>query len=70
MGSVIQISLEEGFNKPKRRQNSLLFISMMSFIILPPEIKVKIFNMVSIGSLYNASLVWKEDQDMANEVWK
>jgi len=39
----------------------------MSFSILPKEIKVHIFNMLSISSRYNASLVWKE---MTYETWR
>ena len=39
----------------------------MSFSILPFEIKIKIFNMLSIGSRYNASQVWEE---MAEETYK
>ena len=39
---------------------------MMSFSILPNELKVKIFNMLSIGNRYNASIVWEE---MAEEDW-
>ena len=40
---------------------------MMSFSMLPLEIKIKIFRMLSIGSRYNASLVWEE---MTAETWK
>ena len=32
----------------------------MSFSILPEEIQIKILNMLTIGSRYNASLVWEE----------
>ena len=39
----------------------------MTFSILPEEIKIKIFNMLGIGSRYNASLVWEE---MTTETWK
>ena len=35
----------------------------MSFSILPIEVKAKIFNMLSIGSRYNASLVWEGMSD-------
>ena len=35
----------------------------MSFSILPIEVKAKIFNMLSIGSRYNASIVWEEMSD-------
>ena len=40
---------------------------MMNFSMLPLEIKIKIFRMLSIGSRYNASLVWEE---MTAETWK
>ena len=39
----------------------------MSFSKLPKEIKVYIFNMLSISNRYNASLVWKE---MTFETWR
>ena len=39
----------------------------MSFSMLPKEIKVHIFNMLSISNRYNASLVWKE---MTYETWR
>ena len=39
----------------------------MSFSKLPKEIKVKIFDLLSIGSRYNASLVW---EDMADYTWR
>ena len=39
----------------------------MSFSMLPKEIKVNIFNMLSISNRYNASLVWKE---MTYETWR
>ena len=39
----------------------------MSFSMLPKEIKVHIFNMLSISNRYNASLVWKE---MTFETWR
>ena len=39
----------------------------MSFSILPEEIKVKIFNMLSLWDRYNASIVWEE---MAYETWR
>ena len=32
----------------------------MNFSMLPPEIKIEIFNFLPIGSRYNASLVWEE----------
>ena len=35
----------------------------MSFSILPKEIKFEILNYLSIGSRYNASLVWQETMD-------
>ena len=35
----------------------------MSFSIFPIEVKAKIFNMLSIGSRYNASIVWEEMSD-------
>jgi len=35
----------------------------MSFSILPEEIKIEILNYLSIGSRYNASLVWQETMD-------
>ena len=35
----------------------------MSFSILPKEIKFEILNYLSIGSRYNASLVWQEKMD-------
>jgi len=39
----------------------------MSFSKLPKEVKVHIFNMLSISNRYNASLVWKE---MTYETWR
>jgi len=39
----------------------------MSFSILPEEIKIEIFNLMSISCRYNASLVWKE---MIYETWR
>jgi len=39
----------------------------MSFSTLPEEIKVKIFNMLSLWDRYNASIVWEE---MAYETWR
>ena len=39
----------------------------MSFSILPDEIKIKIFNMLSLIERYNASLVWEE---MVYETWR
>ena len=35
----------------------------MSFSILPKDIKFEILNYLSIGSRYNASLVWQETMD-------
>jgi len=35
----------------------------MSFSVLPPEIKVKIFEMLDLGSRCNACLVWEEMTD-------
>ena len=39
----------------------------MSFSLLPEEIKIIIFNLLDLGSRYNASLVWEE---MATETLK
>ena len=39
----------------------------MNFSTLPEEIKIKIFNLLNIGSRFNASLVWEE---MAEMTWK
>jgi len=39
----------------------------MSFSELPEEIKFKILKMLSVGSRYNASLVWEE---LADETWR
>jgi len=39
----------------------------MSFSILPEEIKIEIFNLLSISNRYNASLVWRE---MSYETWR
>jgi len=38
-----------------------------TFSMLPLEIKVKIFGMLSVGSRYNASFVWEEMED---ETWR
>ena len=35
----------------------------MSFTVLPPEIKLKIFKMLDIGSRYISRLVWEEMTD-------
>jgi len=35
----------------------------MNFSMLPPEIKIEIFNFLPIGSRYNASLVWEDMRD-------
>lgn len=39
----------------------------MSFTLLPFEIKIKIFNTLSLWDRYNASLVWEE---MSYETWR
>ena len=44
-------------------QLSIVNCRKMSFSILPVEVKAKIFNMLSIGSRYNASLVWEGMSD-------
>ena len=48
-------------------QNNSTKISNTTFSMLPLEIKVKIFSMLSIGSRYNASFVWEE---MSEEIWR
>ena len=44
-------------------QLSIVNCRKMSFSILPVEVKAKIFNMLSTGSRYNASLVWEGMSD-------
>ena len=39
----------------------------MSFTLLPFEIKIRIFNTLSLWDRYNASLVWEE---MSYETWR